>query len=65
MCAYFVVVKKWLKINLEKKCTLQNPIIFASHRKMTVNFFFLNGKKKLCLAITFESLDQNFSKSGI
>ena len=34
--AYFVVVKKRLKINLrEKKLTLQTPIIFASFRQIT------------------------------
>ena len=36
ICAYFVVLKKRLKINLEKKFTLQNPIFFASIREITI-----------------------------
>ena len=57
---------------LEKKFTLQTPIIFAGFGGTTGIKFFSKTKngqvmneKSLFLAITIEPLDQKFLKSGI
>ena len=54
ICAYFVVVKKRLKINFrEYMLTLQTPAIFASFREITTNkkknAKFLNQEYKISL----------------
>ena len=57
---------------LEEKFASQTPIIFASFGEMAIINFFsktkigrVMNKKNIFLAITFEPLDQKFSKSGI
>ena len=43
ICSYFVVVKKWLKINFREKVQ-ETPIIFASFKGLASKFFFFEAK---------------------
>ena len=69
---FFAISENDKKLILEKKFTLQTPIIFASFGGMATIKILSNTNidrvmtpKKSFLSITFKSLDKKFSKSGI
>jgi hypothetical protein len=61
----FCCCKKVVKNLFKEKVYFTEPYIFASFRNITIKKNKKLYKKNLFLAITFESLDQKFSKSGI
>ena len=66
-------VRKWSKINFREKFHLNTPYIFVSFGEIASYYKNISLQQKMTelwpkktfLAITFESLDQTFTKSGI